>query len=129
MERIAPVQSATPLAARRHSRPDARMCGGEISFEPPSRFRGNVPHTFILAEAGLLAVVFRKSVGPRDAAWGPVGPSVGQWTCVSRPEATGRLYHSRQSSGPLGRQEKQAIRTVSRDVRRDARLVSIKCHI
>jgi hypothetical protein len=32
-------------------------------------------------------------VGPRDAAWGPVGPSVGQWTCVSRPEATGRLYH------------------------------------
>jgi hypothetical protein len=34
-----------------------------------------------------------KNVGPRDAAWGPVGPSVGQWTCVSRPEATGRLYH------------------------------------
>jgi hypothetical protein len=34
-----------------------------------------------------------KNVGPRDAAWGPVGPSVGQWTCVSRPEATGGLYH------------------------------------
>ena len=32
-------------------------------------------------------------MGPRDAAWGPVGPSVGQWTCVSRPEATGGLYH------------------------------------
>jgi uncharacterized protein DUF6494 len=41
-------------------------------------------------------------VGPRDAAWGPVGPGVGQWTCVSRPEATGRLYHSRQSSLSVG---------------------------
>jgi hypothetical protein len=84
--------------------PDVGLCPRLLAPLRCGIDRGNVPHTLILTEAGLLAVVFRKSVGPRDAAWGPVGPSVGQWTCVSRPEATGRLYHSRQSSGPLGRQ-------------------------
>src|SRR5262249_3896921 len=32
MDRLAPMQYGTRLVARRHLRPDARMCGGEVSF-------------------------------------------------------------------------------------------------
>src|SRR5262249_56992339 len=37
-DRIAPTRSAARPAARQRPLPDARMHGGEISFEPPSRF-------------------------------------------------------------------------------------------
>ena len=59
--------------------------------------RGNVPHTFILAEAALLAVVFRPSkrekCGPQRCSLGPGGSECRTVDVVSRPEATGGLYH------------------------------------
>src|SRR6516164_1886211 len=36
MDMLAPVRRATRPGARQRRRPDARICGGEVSFEPPS---------------------------------------------------------------------------------------------
>src|SRR5262245_13688283 len=37
-DRLAPMRSATRPAGRLHLRPNAENFGGEVSFEPPSRF-------------------------------------------------------------------------------------------
>jgi hypothetical protein len=37
-DRLAPLRDATPPGARQRPRPDAEIVGGEVSFEPPSRF-------------------------------------------------------------------------------------------
>src|SRR5712691_9359698 len=37
-DRLARSQSASRPAARQRPRPDAEIAGGEVSFEPPSRF-------------------------------------------------------------------------------------------
>src|SRR5262249_56586526 len=38
MDKPAPVRCAERPAARQRLRPDAEISGGEVSFEPPSRF-------------------------------------------------------------------------------------------
>src|SRR5262245_66462215 len=38
MDRPAPMRRARRQAARPRTPPDARICDGEVSFEPPSRF-------------------------------------------------------------------------------------------
>src|SRR5262249_19207723 len=62
--------------------------------------RGNGPHLHPNRSGASGCRVSATETGkvwvPEMQPGGPVGPSVGQRTCVSRPEATGRLYHSRQ---------------------------------